>query len=309
MSVRMSSWCCCSWCSPRTNVPTRRARLVAALVQEVLHAPVDLRAIARDLGHRRPREQAAAVAGDPLAHGIVIGIEQEGISRINGRGEPRVLEARMKVSKNHECMGQVPLGRAGVGHRLDDVVLDLQRCAEGLGGAAGPRGSRSRSRLESRPRFETAGPGSPSAGAAEAAVASAVESDMQAAPGCRGRGPVPSEAGRRNILMIVVRSRVPPTLVADAGDGLTLAAGASPVAARHLFPTGRGLLEGELRALLWAAIPRVHAWPELPGEGGRRPAMGVLGRRRADETAPRPRLRPCRAWEPAGPRGDVVRSG
>ena len=64
-------------------------------------SPVDLRAIMQDLGHRRPREQAAAIACDPFADGIVIGVEQEGISRIEGP-RPGLSDVRMKVSKNHD---------------------------------------------------------------------------------------------------------------------------------------------------------------------------------------------------------------
>ena len=71
----------------------------------------------------------------------------------------------------------MPLGRAGVGHRLDDVVLGLQRGAEGLGGApdlavAGPH------RVSIEAQVGDGGPGIAQLGG----PGPAVRVDMEAAP-------------------------------------------------------------------------------------------------------------------------------
>ena len=126
-------------------------------IEKRFHPAVDGRAVVIDLGHRRPGEQAAPIARDTLAHGVVVRIKEIGILRIDWRfaGLFRRQDESLEEPRG---MGQVPFDGAGVGHGLDDVVFRLQRRAEGLGGAAHDLiASPERVSIEARARDDGAG--------------------------------------------------------------------------------------------------------------------------------------------------------
>ena len=108
--------------------PENALQAAVGTVEQRAHPRVDRLAIPVDLGDRRASEQPAFAPRDPLADRVVVGIEQETIFRwgdpVAGRG--RLDDERLEEPAR---VCQVPLGGAGVGHRLDDVVLDLQRRA------------------------------------------------------------------------------------------------------------------------------------------------------------------------------------
>ncbi len=94
-------------------------------VEQRPHPVVDRRAEAIDLSDRRPREQPALGPSDPLADRVVIGVEEIAVLRRDGLEiRPRGLEDERL--EEPACVRQVPLDGAGIGHRLDDIVLDLQ---------------------------------------------------------------------------------------------------------------------------------------------------------------------------------------
>ena len=100
-------------------------------VEQPAHRPVHMGAIGDDLGDLRPGQQAAVGTRMPLAHALVIGIEQISESRIEGlvarqvRREDESLEEPGDVS-------QMPLGGTHVRHRLDLLVLRRKRRGQGL---------------------------------------------------------------------------------------------------------------------------------------------------------------------------------
>ena len=130
MSMSSSSWCCCSWCRPSS---IKRGELgprsVVAAVDQLVHRAVDVRAVARDLLDRRPREQAALRTGMTRTDRLVVRVEEvpevgiEGAYPASVRLEEERLEEPGRVTA-------VPLGRAHVGHRLNDLVLGTERSGE-----------------------------------------------------------------------------------------------------------------------------------------------------------------------------------
>ena len=107
----------------------RHGRILVAL-QEFVHLRIDVLAIRVDFGQTRPRNHAALGARMLVAHGVVVGIEQDLEMRIERtvsgevRGQHKGLEKPAGVR-------QMPLGRAGIGHRLQRAVLRRQGFGEG----------------------------------------------------------------------------------------------------------------------------------------------------------------------------------
>ena len=132
---------------PRTKIGARaeQARVVGR-AQPVFHPGVDLTAVAPDLADGRPREQPSAVAGDPLADRVVIRVEQEVVL---GEARPIIGQGGREDEGLEEPggVGQMPLDRAGVGHRLDDEILGLERLGQESRSGAGRPGTRPGGRM------------------------------------------------------------------------------------------------------------------------------------------------------------------
>ena len=97
--------------------------------EQRLHRGIDMRAPGKDFLQRRPRQHPARKAVDAFAFGFVIGIEHE---------RPAFVEQRVPFQPVAQEEGfpepcgvrQVPLGRAGVFHRLDRRIGIGQRRGE-----------------------------------------------------------------------------------------------------------------------------------------------------------------------------------
>ncbi len=75
------------------------------------------------------------MAGVPGTGADVIGIEQEGVIGVEGLVALAVL-AEQELLEEPGGMGAMPFGRAGVRHRLDQLVLGAQGSGPALGLAA-----------------------------------------------------------------------------------------------------------------------------------------------------------------------------
>ncbi|MCY1303951.1 hypothetical protein D9M70_536830 [compost metagenome] len=106
--------------------PRRQLGIQWRLLQEPAHVFVDVRAIGPHPGQRRSRQQTALRPRLARAEGFVIGIEQVGEGGIE-RAVVRCVRGEQKGLEEPGGMGQVPFGRAGIGHRLDDHVLLAER--------------------------------------------------------------------------------------------------------------------------------------------------------------------------------------
>ena len=98
---------------------------VAGVVDEPMHGVVDVPPVARDLGHRWTRQETALRSRMARADRLVIRVEEVRVRRI----EHLVISERRRQEKRLEEPGgvcPVPLRRAHVGHRLDDLVLGGQ---------------------------------------------------------------------------------------------------------------------------------------------------------------------------------------
>ena len=101
---------------PPTRITVERA------VQECMRYPgIDRCAIRVDPVQARPREHAAPRSLDPRADRFVVAVEQERVRRIER------LAAQHERLEEPRGVREVPLRRARVRHRLDDVVLGRQR--------------------------------------------------------------------------------------------------------------------------------------------------------------------------------------
>ena len=93
---------------------------------EAFHRRVDMGAIGGNVGRRGARQHAALRPRMPVADGVVIGIEQVGVVLVEDLVS-RGMGAEHEGLEKPGNMRAVPLRRAGVGHRLDDLVLVGQR--------------------------------------------------------------------------------------------------------------------------------------------------------------------------------------
>jgi hypothetical protein len=106
-------------------------RVVGDPPHEPAHARVDVRTVGIDLRDRRARDEPALRTAVPLAGLHVVRVEQERVARVE-RHVPGVVRAEDERLEEPAGVREVPLGRARVGHRADDVVLDRQRLAQRL---------------------------------------------------------------------------------------------------------------------------------------------------------------------------------
>ena len=94
-----------------------RDGVVRRIGEEERHRLVDMRSVAGDLGHPRAGDHAAFGTGMAGPGRLVVGVEQVAVGGV----EPAVAGERRVEDKGLEepgGVGPVPLGRAGVGHRL-----------------------------------------------------------------------------------------------------------------------------------------------------------------------------------------------
>ncbi len=103
--------------------------------QQLAHCPIDMLAEPVDVLYARARDQPALNPWERRAVGFIVGIEQVVVSRIQ-RLVAWQIRLEQKCLEKPADMRQVPFRRADVGHALDDVVFDLQRCTNCLTGGA-----------------------------------------------------------------------------------------------------------------------------------------------------------------------------
>ena len=97
---------------------------------QAFHRGIDAAAVVLDLGERRARELSAARALHPRAHPFVVRVEEEPVTRVDrpvAGGEGSQHEGLEEPGRVRE----VPLGGAGVGHRLHQLVLAGERRRQG----------------------------------------------------------------------------------------------------------------------------------------------------------------------------------
>ena len=99
-------------------------------VEQPRNRGVDMLPIVGDLVGRGPRDQAALRPGMAWPGGDVIGIVQKAEAFVE-IGRRATAEQELLEEPGH--MRTMPFGRAGVGHRLDDLVLGGQHCRAPLG--------------------------------------------------------------------------------------------------------------------------------------------------------------------------------
>ena len=109
-----------------------RPVVVRRILDQLVHGAVDMAAVGVDLAYRRPRQQPAFGTWVALADGLVIRVEEVVETRVEF-AVAGVERFEQKGLEEPGSVGQMPLGRADVGHRLHDVVLDLERTADLLG--------------------------------------------------------------------------------------------------------------------------------------------------------------------------------
>ena len=134
MSVRSSSWCCCSCCRPSVDQRLDLG-IAGARREQRLHALVDVGAVALHVGQRRPRDEAALRARVLRADALVVAVEEDAKGRIE-RHEAGLEALEQEGLEEPRDVREVPLGRARVGHRLDLAVLGRERRGERQAGVA-----------------------------------------------------------------------------------------------------------------------------------------------------------------------------
>ena len=121
----------------------QRRDLGRGLGQQPRHRGIDMGAIGADRGAVGPRQHPPLRPGMPRPRRLVVGVEQEGVVFV----QPAI--ARL-VGQQHEGLEEpggmraVPLGRAGIRHGLDALVLGRERRGQRLG----PRPGRGIARRE-----------------------------------------------------------------------------------------------------------------------------------------------------------------
>ncbi len=109
----------------------RQALLVGGL-EELDHGGIDMPAIGGDFVGARTSQVAALVAGVTGTCADVVGIEQKRVVGMERLIALAVL-AEQELLEEPGGMGAMPLGRAGVRHRLDQLILGTQRGGAPLG--------------------------------------------------------------------------------------------------------------------------------------------------------------------------------
>ena len=107
-------------------------RVFARALEEFHHRRIDVAAIGGDFVGRGPGQMAALVAGVPGAGADIIGIEEIGVVGMKRR-IIRTMLAEQELLEEPGGMGAVPFRRAGIRHRLDQLVLGRQGGGAPLG--------------------------------------------------------------------------------------------------------------------------------------------------------------------------------
>ena len=102
------------------------------LVKEFHHGGVDMPAIGGDLVGAGAGQMAALVAGVPRSGADIVGIEQKSVVRVK-RLIALAMLAEQELLEEPGGMGAVPFRRAGVRHRLDQLILRRQSGGPALG--------------------------------------------------------------------------------------------------------------------------------------------------------------------------------
>jgi hypothetical protein len=108
-----------------------------SLVEKTFHRPIHVTAVIEHLSNGRPREQSSLRLRVAIPGGVVVRIENVRVAPIECF-VARKAGAEDKRLEEPARMGEVPLGRADLGHRLNDVIFNLERFAEKLGGETDP---------------------------------------------------------------------------------------------------------------------------------------------------------------------------
>ena len=95
---------------------------VGGIMEEFHHRCVDVLPVGSDVVRAGPGKQAARIARLAGPGADIIGIEQERVVRMVRR-VTRAMRAQQKLLEKPGGMGAVPLRRAGVRHRLHQLVL------------------------------------------------------------------------------------------------------------------------------------------------------------------------------------------
>ncbi|MNE18331.1 hypothetical protein D3C80_1113630 [compost metagenome] len=98
------------------------------LGQPRLHPAVDLVAIGHDLIQRRPRHQPSFGTIDPLAQGLVVGVEQ--LAKLLVDGDIVWLAGQDHRLEEPTDMAQMPLARTGFRHGLGPQIFRRQARGE-----------------------------------------------------------------------------------------------------------------------------------------------------------------------------------
>ena len=110
----------------------RLQRVLAGLMKEFHHRGVDMPAVGGDFLGAGAGQMAALVAGVPRSGADIVGIEQEGVVGVKRLVALAVL-AEQELLEEPGGMGAVPFRRAGVRHRLDQLILRRQGRGAALG--------------------------------------------------------------------------------------------------------------------------------------------------------------------------------
>src|SRR5439155_8824935 len=92
----------------------------------------DGRAVREHVDDGRARQCPARGAVELRAHAVVVRVEQHRVALVE-RAIVSQPHAQHEGLEEPRDVGEMPFGRADIGHRLDDIVLDGQRLAEALG--------------------------------------------------------------------------------------------------------------------------------------------------------------------------------
>ncbi len=108
-------------------IALRNARL-----EDCIERGIDMPPVAHHLLERRTRQEPALGSRLPGAGGLVVGIEAIGEALIQ-RAEARKMRLQHERLEEPGGVRQVPLGGAGVVHRLDDLIFRTQRLCQRQG--------------------------------------------------------------------------------------------------------------------------------------------------------------------------------
>ena len=106
--------------------------VIAGLAKELHHCRIDMPAVGGDFPGAGAGQMAALVAGVPRSGADIVGVEQEGVVGVKRLVAIAVL-AEQELLEEPGSMGAVPFRRAGVRHRLDQLVLRRQGGGAALG--------------------------------------------------------------------------------------------------------------------------------------------------------------------------------